>query len=706
MSNMEAFDDFDSMEIANDLSATTPSFQHLKKRDDDSIQEWLKEQLGILEKRSESRISSYRRWSALYKGLHWKVIEANSSNRDSDYVSSGKKPRMVDNFISEFIDARVSQVARFGSAFTAIPWNNEIQDQNTAKACEKLLKARADEIDFDKIIRDSDKIKYKYGTAFIKSCWNKEIGPIDPRYKELEEMYPEGIPSPIVKRLKDAEVYKNIGDVELKVVTPDRIFPEYIPDNGDWTKIRYLFETEWMDKWDLIADYPKYKDKLENHERSYYDYTNNEVSVPSSSVRVVHFYHPPTKYLPKGEYIMFCDGCILKRTAYPYTSGKLPYEADRDIEIEGDLWGRPRITHIEQMQRQYNNISSSQARDLGAGSAPKWVAPKGSVDYKTFNNDFTLFEFRGPVAPQLVKGNPISSDGIVIQDRYEKRMSKLMQVYDISRGEVPQGITANSALRFLDEQEGQILADDERKRKSKVLNTYRMMIKLMAQKYTAEDGRTLRTLGKNNAYMIESLKKADFNKVYDVQFQNTSALPDTKTGKIAAIIDLNAATQTDPIFRREDVVNMLDLGTDETFTEESTYSLDTAKQYLESILNGDVPPEPEMHDDLMVYYTTWMRAIQSYNFKTTVPDELKQVMYTYIQTVEGLLFLKAQRNTKLASELAINSSFPSFFEIPVVPPVAPTESQITEAGGEEIQTSKMKNTNEAIEQARSAETQQ
>ena len=115
--------------------------------------------------------------------------------------------------------------------------------------------------------------------------------------------------------------------------------------------------------------------------------------------------------------------------------------------------------------------------------------------------------------------------------------------------------------------------------------------------------------------------------------------------------------------------------------------------------------QPEMHDDLMVYYTTWMRAIQSYNFKTTVPDELKQVMYTYIETVEGLLFIKAQRNAKLASELSVNSSFPSFFEIPVAPPVSPTESQITEAGGEEIQTGKMKNTNELIEQARSTDVQ-
>jgi multiple sugar transport system permease protein len=60
--------------------------------------------------------------------------------------------------ILEFIDGRVSQMSRFGSNFSAIPWNNEITDTNAAKACEKLLKGRADMIDLDKIHRDADRI--------------------------------------------------------------------------------------------------------------------------------------------------------------------------------------------------------------------------------------------------------------------------------------------------------------------------------------------------------------------------------------------------------------------------------------------------------------------------------------------------------------------------------------------------------------------
>ena len=353
------------------------------------------------------------------------------------------------------------------------------------------------------------------------------------------------------------------------------------------------------------------------------------------------------------------------------------------------------------MQRAYNNIESSNIRDLGLGSAPKWMAPKGAVDFRDLNNEFSVVEYKGMQAPTLVKNNPISSDGISIQDRYAKRMARKMKVYDVSQGEVPQGITANSALRFLDEQESQLLAPDERRRKRRVLDTYRMMIQVMAQYYTEDDDRTQRYLGKNNQYMIESMKNADFSKIYDVQFQNTSALPDTKTGKIAAIIDLNAMTQTDPIFRREDVVNMLDLGTEESFTERATFSLDSAKMIFDGMLQGkDVAP-PEMHHDLIVYYTSMFNSIQSYQFISTTEEDVKAVIYQYIKTIEGLIFIKMQKNQKLAMEVSMLSYYPSFFELPApVPNAMPVAGDVE---GKGVDTGEMDNAKKNIESAQKAD---
>ena len=707
--SIETFDDFDSTEQMQDYSNNKPYALRDDKSDEGTL-EWLNSNFDQMEQKAQSRMISYQRWNYLYKGIHWRNVDHRDSRyggRDAQYAE--RKPRMVDNFIKEFIDARAAQMARLGSNFTAIPWNNEIEDENVAKACEKLLKGRADEIELEEIHNEADTVKYKYGTSFLMVKWDKDEGPDSPMYKRLEEIYPEGIPSKIQSRIRDMHIKS--GDVKVYVQTPDRIFPEI--NREDWTTkgkspIRHIDEVEWVNIHELQEEYPNVE--IKENQRNYYDYSTNEISKPVDQVMVRHFYHPPSKHHITGEYIKYIDSGILERVKYPFKHKMMPFEVDRDMVLDNELWGRPTISQIEQMNRHYNNISSSQARDLGVGSAPKWMVSKGSADFRTINNEFTIVEYKGGIAPVLVKGNPISGDGIVIQDRMEKRMSKHMKVFDISRGDIPQGITANSALRFLDEQESQTLAPDEKKRKRRVRNVYKLMAALMGQYYEANDGRVLRTLGKNNKYMIEDMKAADFTKVYDVQLQNTSALPDTKTGKIAAIIDLNMATQTDPVFRREDVVNMLDMGTDETFTEETTFSLDCAKQMLTSMLAGKQIPEPQMHDDLLVFYTTMYRHIQSFQFKTTVPEQVQTTVYEYIKTLEGLIWIKAQTNMKLAAEVQMLAYFPSFFEMPA--PAAPTtegEEGVkadAELEKEGMKLDEMEHANQNIEAARDKSAQQ
>lgn len=695
--HIETFDDFDSTEQLSDYREQKP-FAFRDDKTEEGTLEWLNQNFDDMEKRAQSRLMSYQRWNYLYKGIHWRNIDARDTRRSGIVQTAERKPRMVDNFIKEFVDARVAQMARFGTNFAAVPWNNEISDQSVAKACEKLLKGRADEIDFDKIMRDADKIKYKYGTVFTMIKWCKEDGPMLPAFERLKDIYGGNLPKKVLKKLGKTQI--KAGDVKVYNQCPWYIFPEIGKDC--WNKVNHFDEIEWVNIHELRADHPNKKDDIKENERNYYDYSTGEVNKPVDMVMVRHFYHKPTKHMPEGLYVKYCDGAILEMTKYPFNHSELPFVVDKDTEIENELFGRPSIDQIEQMQRQYNNISSAQARDLGIGSAPKWMVPKGAADFRTINNEFTIVEFKGPTPPQLVPNNPISRDGLEIQDRMERRMSKHMKVYDISRGEVPSGVTANSALRFLDEQESQVLADDERKRKRRVLASYRMMVQVMAQYYSPEDGRTLRTLGKNNEYMIEDMQKADFKKVYDIQFQNTSALPDTKTGKIAAIIDLNAATQTDPIFRREDIVNMLDLGTDETFTEEATYSLDCARKMLDKLLEGAEVPEPEMHDDLLVFYSVFYRAIQSYQFKISVPDPLKQTVYEYIQTLEGLMYLKAQQNQKLAMEMQMLSHYPCFFEIPA----QPMPQTMNETPSPALESGEMNNTQENIDAARKAEQEQ
>lgn len=57
----------------------------------------------------------------------------------------------------------------------------------------------------------------------------------------------------------------------------------------------------------------------------------------------------------------------------------------------------------------------------------------------------------------------------------------------------------------------------------------------MQQFYKPNDGRIIKMLGEDNVYMIKPFESMEVYGEFDIRMQNSSALPDTKTAKIAAI---------------------------------------------------------------------------------------------------------------------------------------------------------------------------
>lgn len=662
---MDTFDSFDNDPNLDDLSDHQP-FQFRDDTSEEGTLKWLNKNFELKEKAAEDRIKTYRRYMALYKGIHWRSQDAKESSRDTE-VYADRNPRMAVNFIWEMVESSVSKLARLRSNIAVIPRHDEQSDVNNAKACKLLLTARAEELNLEVLLQESDRIKKILGMTFSYITWNKDIGPLHPAYEKAKKfnMKPEDVDKKLGLGSKQSI---HLGDVDVKNLGPDRVFPQI--GQTCWDDCDEVDVTHRKNLYQLRAEYKNKKDKIQENKKELYDYSTTELSVPKDKVLVKCFYHRPTKWLPEGAKILYTEDVILSWEDFPYNHGELPLVPDTDIDVYGELWGRSFISNIENMQRLYNNVQSSVARDHGIGSAPKWMMPKGSVNISSLNNDFGVIEFTGAIPPKLVAHAPTSNQAFEIQDRLESKIAKHSKVYDISRGEVPAGITANSALRFLDEQESQSGFTDEVKRKVKVLKVYKMMMNLMAQYYSPSDGRTVRTLGKKNEYLIETLKDADFSRVYDIKIENSSALPDTKTGKISAIIDLNAATQTDPIFRKEEIVQMLDLGLDDAFKDRATASVDQAGQILDMMLKGKEVPEPEKFDNLIIHYEIFKDYMETISFKMKTDPAIQSQIKNRVLIIEGLMWERSMKNPAFAQQLMLVDSFPMFFEVPM-PPAPP-----------------------------------
>lgn len=659
-------------------------FQFRKDKTEKGTLQWLARWFEWEYERAFPRYTMYRRYLNMYKNLDEHDGDGMMKTSSRDRAISAKKAKVRDNFVYSYTEQRVSQVSRKKTALTFIPRvQNSQEDINAAKATKQLVRARYEAIDFDGQQIRADRTTYLLGHSHYEVCWDPEEGDLAPSYLRLKEkvkanktdkpLIDEATGRPI--ELKDLENKKiRVGDAKGKLWQPYECFPE--PGKDKLVKCDYFQTHEWSDKEYVEHKWKNADGKITSSEYVKWDFGSDRLEKPNNKIMVRTFWHRPTEFFPEGCKIVWCDDLILEWIDFPYDHGKLPFVEDKDIEVEGEYWGRPFVTNIEQLYKINNSLISGMARNHGVLNAPKVMFPEGSVDIKSLNNDYGALQYRGAIKPEILQHQYVNKGEIDFQKYLQSRSGELSGVYDISRGVVPQGITAASAIRYLDEQELQRANPSISKRNRRILDITRLFVSTMSQYYKDTDERTIRLVGENNEFIVKSFKKLSLGSIADVRYENTSSLADTKTGAIADIIDLNASNQKDPVFGRKEIVKLLDLGLDDAFKDETSYAVDTARTILESILDGEDVPPPAKTDGLLEFYSIFGRYVESLTYKTKLDPQIKQAIDNYILGLELLMWQKSVENIKFQQALLNFEKFPMFFSVPTPPvPVTPPPTE-------------------------------
>lgn len=651
-------DDFSEM---NQYSSNDTLYAFIDHKNERECLEWLNNDIRDKINRAETRLERIRQLEALYKGINYR---ANDDRNVRDTLGLGSvKPRdakMFVNFVNEMVEAKVAQRSRFKPSIVVLPNNDDIKDQTNAQSCKQILDCKAQEIDFDKVFSDGDKIQFLRGESYTFVLWDKVAGGVNSTFKKMEEL---GIKVPGKKNPMN-------GDVCIKVMGPGQAFPQI--DKSNFSDVDDISYIEWVHVDELRALYPG--KKIEPSDESmYWDSSSMTRRSLKNHCMVVNYFHKVTRFMEKGSYVKYVNSGILEKKDLTelYDHGKLPCVFDTDIDLEGELHGRPFVENIARLQAVHNMVMASMARGYAIASAPKWVAPQGSVSINKTTNDYGLMEYKGAVPPQLVTYSGVPKDSWEYSDKIERYIEKGSSVYGISRGEPPKGIKAAVALQFLDEQELQRESRGMAKRQRRILDTYKLVLQTMAQHYTPEDGRIFKMLGQDNSYMVKTFNLEGVSS-YDIRMQNTSSLPDSKTGKIAAILDINMATQNDPYFGKEEISSILDMGNDQRFRDKLAVSVKAADTVVQRILNGEVNLQPNEWDDFVVQYPIILRALQERQYKDTelgIANELKE----YITSMEYLMIEKSKVSPTFAARLQGMYMFPIFYQVPVAPPMPPEE---------------------------------
>ncbi len=682
----------DNMDGASFTDSVIP-FQFREEKDKEGTHRWLKQWFEFEYERSYPRYLMYRRYLNFYKNLDEYEGDGmmKTSTRNSGAVR--KKPRIRDNIVYSYTEQRVAQVSKQKTALTFIPRvQNSQDDLNAAKATKLLVRARYEETDFDGDMIRMDRTTYLLGHSLYEKCWDKNAGTIAPSYLRAKEKFKEGIPvvdEATGQPMTEESLKKlRVGDTVGRLWQPYEWFVE--PGKFKTKDCDYIQTHEWMTKELVRAKYKVGKDKINSSEYVKWDFSTDRLDRPNNEIMIRTFWHKPTEFFTEGAKIVWCDDMILEWIDFPYDHGNLPFTDEKDIEVENEYWGRPFVTNIEQFYKVNNSLMSGMARNHGVLNAPKVMFPEGAVDIKSWNNEYSAVQYRGNVEPKILQHNYVNAGELEFQKHCQSRAGELSGVFDISRGIVPPGITAASAIRYLDEQEHQRANPSISKRKRRVLDITRQEVSLMAQYYKESDERTIRLVGANNEFIIKSFKKLAIGSIADVRYENMSSIGDSKTGAIADIIDLNAVTQNDPVFKPKQIIKMLDMGLDEAFKDEASYAIDTARTILEQIMDGEPVQPPAKTDGLLEFYSVFGRYVESLMYKQKLSPDIKKVIDDYIEGMEMLMWQMSVANPKFGQLLMSYEKFPMFFS-PPAPPQAPMpmEGGASPMGGGGADTGKM-----------------
>lgn len=653
---------FDDFELEGDLEhKESPPIWAIDLKNESEVLKWLNKDFSNKIKKAEPRIRVYREQIALYKGVHYRSQETRNQDfrRDSGDRSI-RNPKVVVNHIYDMVENKTAKMSRFRPSIAVLPNNpDEYHDKVQSKTYKMLVDTRWQEVDIDSYFRDVQRGAYIFGESYVKTYWNPELGDVDPEYNELKNGETVTIKTDESNEVKLKYPVK-IGDVDYKIMAPDKVFPQLGYD--DWRDVEDVTEIEYMNKEVVKALYPEKQEFIREQPGYLYDIDAVKEVRNSSDIIIRTYWHKPSKFLPKGLKIVFVEEAVLSMEDFPYEHGRLPFKRLTDIDVPTELYARSFISQVRQLQRHYNNLASGVARNHGLASAPKWVMPAGACKISALNNEVTVVEYKGGVPPTLQNMNPTHPEVFNYMEKLEVNIQKLSGVHGISRGAPPPGIRAGVALQFLLEQEQERENNGVAKRNALIKAVAKDTIDLMKQYYKSSDGRTIRVLGKDNSYMLKSFSLSSKNMKYDVKIQNASALPDSKAAKIQSLLDLNMGFPG--VVNQKQVIEMLDLGTDQSFKDIATTAIKSAESEIESILAGEEVTEPKPWDDLLVKYDIYLQKLQERSFKEEVPSGAQQKLIEHVHIMEMQMWQRSSKNALFRQKLMMNEHFPLFFKLP------------------------------------------
>ena len=491
-----------------------------------------------------------RQWNtnyAFYSGNQWikqlnaQVAALQGSGAGLAVLAKSKgKEQLIINRIKAVCRTEMSKFLSKKPGASVVPATADDADQAAAEAAEQIWESISQRKKLERTLSQTIFWMVVTGTGFTKVYWDDEV--LD----------------------SDAQV---MGDVVYGAVDPYKLF---FPDLNCWDisdqpymfhayarpteelKIRYAAELEGI----TLKPTCKESDTIlqaafanpRAHEKKEFD---------SNMVYELWIKPGVSELIPNGGRIVLIEDTMVAADieGIPYEHGEFPFAMFKHIPT-GRFYGSSVIEELIGLQKEYNELRSTIKEAGNKMGKPQLVAPKGAVSASRITNEIgLLIEYKlGTAPPQPMTVGTLPPYMLEQQDRILADIEDISGQHQVTKGSVPPGLTAASAISYLQEADDSFLFTSYANVEDAYEVIARQTLQLVAQYWDAP--RLVKVSGDTQAFNVGMYSGADIRNGLDIRIEKGSALPQSKAAKQAFIMDM-MVNQFIPV---EDGLERLEMG--------------------------------------------------------------------------------------------------------------------------------------------------
>ena len=514
--------------------------------------------------------------------------------------------RLISNKIRPMIRTELAKLTQSKPTAMVIPSSDDDKDIFASRAGEQVWEATYQRKRVKKVMRKAIYWTLITGTGYTKHWW-------DPTAKTTEWDVP--------------------GDFEIQAETPFHIF---VPDlqeeelegqpylihasakSPEWVRARY--------GGDFNPNTAAAHDLLDDAFISMIGGTQNK-----NSVLCLEVWAKPgvLEVMPNGGMFTIIGDRIVQppTDGLPFNHGEFPFSKYDHIPT-GRYYAESTITDLIPLQKEYNRTRSQIIEAKNRMAKPQLLAPRGSVDPGKMTNEpgqVILYTpgFQPPTPLPLV-----SLPGYVLDElnRVSQDMDDISGQHEVTKGRVPPGVTAATAISYLQEQDDSKLSHTVDSIEDGIEKMARHTLSYVGQYWEVE--RIVKVIGDSGSFDALSFKGSDLRGNTDIRIEAGSALPTSKSARQAFIMDLMKMGFVDPAKGLE----VLEIGGINKLYDDIQTDMRQAQRENLRMQNGQ-PVEVNTWDNHALHIEVHNKFRKGQTFEN-LAEEIKAIFEAHVQMHE------------------------------------------------------------------------